>query len=357
MHDLVVGLLCFDVVYVPLSCAARIHDLLGSNLFWRFVKEDVVKFIEWKQSVGIIFPTPDAATGGDIGNFIVFDKEGHEKPLGEFVRSQLKPVPGKEAEAESLFELLVQKTVVITEMDEPNIPALTRGALLRQTLRDLIGLSGAILPTYLPRWMQFPILRLANVIKLGATCSLLGIPSVKLEFGSDGIAAPAFSAAARADIADEVASYVLSARFDLELGGLILRDPALLEAIVAFRQTADGISIRKAILENLAFSDGSDFPVAINAALRSSIPPRILQQANDRLSGLMMRSPSSGIAPSVPILWNDLSYADRCLLLWRQQCAKHLAEHCRQLRIGPYDPCPCGSDEKLKYCCQEALGH
>jgi len=33
MHDLVVGLLCFDEVFVPLKSAYKVHDLVTSGLF------------------------------------------------------------------------------------------------------------------------------------------------------------------------------------------------------------------------------------------------------------------------------------------------------------------------------------
>lgn len=45
LHDIVVGLLCFDVVCVLIDHLAAIHNLLGSEAFWLFVKSGSLRVV------------------------------------------------------------------------------------------------------------------------------------------------------------------------------------------------------------------------------------------------------------------------------------------------------------------------
>ena len=55
------------------------------------------------------------------------------------------------------------------------------------------------------------------------------------------------------------------------------------------------------------------------------------------------------------MFWNDTRSADQALRLWRGRSLRELNEICRKAGISQYDPCPCGSGEKLKFCCEESL--
>lgn len=352
MHDLIVGLLCFDIVYAPLSSLSRVHVLLGSDIFWEFVKNEYLRFIEWKSDLGIIYPSTTAISGGELASIFARKKDGSERTIPELIRKHLLPVPGKEKVAEELFESLESKIEVIDRPKEPHILNLVRGLLLRPSIRNLLGMSGGVLPTSIPRWMMYPVLRLAHVVRIGAACQLLGIASTKLEFGSAGIAGPAFAAASGAVWSDELASYVLSGRFDTDLGKFVIDNPEVLHAIMKFRDTEEGIRLRKEILEQLSLSLGSDFIISINAGLRSIIPPKVLQEAHDKLAGLMLleKNPYN----LTPALWNNPDYANKALALWRKRSAQELKEYCEKNHVSNYDLCPCGSGEKLRFCCEEA---
>ncbi len=70
MHDIIVGLLCFDNIIAPIEALGRVHDLLGCDRFWSLVHDDVLTFINWTDQEGIIFPSKDALGSGDIGSII-----------------------------------------------------------------------------------------------------------------------------------------------------------------------------------------------------------------------------------------------------------------------------------------------
>jgi len=353
MHDVIVGLLCFDTVYCPLAALSRLHDLLGPNIFWELVKNGCLKFIEWKSQEAIIYPNAQALTGGDLGSLEVFNKDKKEKTIQETIRKHLKPTPGREKTAEELFCLLENNIKIIDSSLEPSVPSLVRGLLLRPSLRKLLGMSGGVLATSIPQWMKFPVLRLANVVKIGCACQLLGIASTKLEFGTASLAGLAFSAPSGKIVTDEMASYVLTGRFDMDLGKLAVSDPSILLAILKFRDMQIGVSLREDILNQLSLGLGSDFVTSVNASLSSSLPLRTLQAARDKLSGLLTpKDHDSGITT---IVWNDIKYEKNALSLWKKRSEKEFLEYCQKENINNYDLCPCGSGEKMKFCCKEAL--
>lgn len=353
MHDVIVGLLCFDIVYCPLAALSRLHDLLGSDFFWELVRNGCLKFIEWKSQEAIIYPHANSITGGDLGSLQALNKDKKEKTIQEIIRKHLKPAPGKEKTAEELFCLLENNIITIDSSLEPSVPHLVRGLLLRPSLRKMIGMSGGVLTTSIPLWMRFPVLRLANVVKIGCACQLLGIASTKLEFGTASLAGLAFSAPSGKIATDEMASYVLTGRFDMDLGKLVLEDPSILLAILRFRDTQDGFALRKDILEQLSLGLDSDFVTSVNASLSSSIPPRTLQAARDKLAGLLTpKYYESGITT---VVWNDINYDKNALLLWKKRNEKEFLEYCRLQNINNYDLCPCGSGDKMKFCCKESL--
>jgi len=48
LHDLTVGLVSFDRLYVPLSCVAKLHDALGQQVFLDLVNASVFRFINFE---------------------------------------------------------------------------------------------------------------------------------------------------------------------------------------------------------------------------------------------------------------------------------------------------------------------
>lgn len=353
MHDLIVGLLCFDVVFCPLSALNRVHGLIGSKHFWELIKNGCLEFIEWKAQEGIIFPTPNSITGGDLGSLNVFDKDKNEKTIQDTIRRHIAAAPGKETTANDLFSLLEQKTRLISASQEPSIPDLVRGLLLRPSLRNMIGMSGGTRVSSIPQWMKFSVLRLANVVKIGAACQSLGIASTKLEFGTASLAGLAFSATTGKTLSDEMASYVLTGRFDMDLGKLAISNKEILPQILKFRETQTGESLRLDILEQLSLGLGGDLVASINAGLSSAISLRTLQAARDKFSGLNI--PKVHDKSATTAIWNDLKIEENALSFWRKRSQREFLQFCKKENIQPYSPCPCGSGEKVKFCCQEAL--
>ena len=96
MHDLIVGLICFDVIYVPLAMLARTHVLLGADYFWELVNNDCLNFIEWEGFQGIVYPNTLTDTGGELCSLTNLGYAGKGITTKETIRKHLLPMPGKE---------------------------------------------------------------------------------------------------------------------------------------------------------------------------------------------------------------------------------------------------------------------
>jgi SIR2-like domain len=355
MHDLVVGLLCFDVTYAPLTCANRIHDLLGSEFFWDLVKAGAMRFVYWESDEGIVYPTVDAIAGGMLGHIRTSsDKEGKIRTIGEVIRLQLHAAPGKESEAEKLFGELERNSLQIDSSTLAPVLEATKGLLILPHIRALLGLSDGTPIESLPRWAAFQVLRFANIVRVGMTCQLLRLVSTKLLFGCASLAIPALSAASTEYWADDAASYVLSGRFNTDLGTFVIQDASILRAVLAFRDTQSGVALRKDVFSRLSVNAGSDIVVAIDAGLRSALPAKILDQARNEMAGLFLtQAPVTG--QITPAIWTDMKYTTEAIAQWRKRGLSEFLGYCETTHIGKYDPCPCGSGEKRRFCCEAAL--
>lgn len=353
MHDLIVGLLCFDQVVAPVQAIGRLHSLIGSDRFWALIREDILTLVNWTQQEGIIFPSADSLASGDLGSIAVHNPDETKKSVGNAIRDQLGPKPGKEEEAERLFAELEPKIREISHSEDGHIPKLVRGLLLRPSIREILGVSGGTPLNSFARWQLYPVLRLASVAKIGAACRILGLSSAKLDFGTSRLAGPAFASDSGIEWTDETASYVVCGRFDADLGQVVIQEPSFLDAVLKFRDTQQGVSLRKEVHSRLAASEGAEVDAAVNGALRAGVPKAALQAAHDQFVNLLVSEPIPGKSP--PAIWNDSRYAEDSTVWWRQASRRILDDCCRRAGIGPYDPCPCGSGEKLKFCCDEAL--
>jgi hypothetical protein len=353
MHDIVVALLCFDHLHVPLFALGRIHELVESHRFWTLVDEGAISLVHWTHDQGVIFPSATSLACGDLVSFEHFNEDQSKRTVGQIVREQISPLPGKEIEAERVFEKLGETTRIITAESEGKLPQLVRGLLLRRPIRQLLGISGGTPVTSLPRWAVYPVLRLAHVVKIGAACRALGIASAKLDFGTAGLAGPAFASVIAGEWADATASYVLAGSFSADLGAIVSSDKSILDSIIAFRRTRAGSELRTEVLAKLHTGEGREVAAAVNGGLRRTVPSAVLQNARDSLVGLLSCPPVSSAA--APVIWNDRRYAENAIRRWRKRSRSDLERSCREMEIGASDPCPCGSGEKLKFCCREAL--
>ncbi len=352
MHDLLVGLLCFDQVVAPVHTAARVHNLLNPERFWALVREGSLAFVAWKRQEFVIYPDSGAITQGDLGSGEIGNADRTTRTLQQVIRGQLAATPGQESLGEGLLSELEGKVREVTLEEEGCIPDLVRGLLLRPSVRQLLGISGGTAVNSLPRWHAFPILRLASVVRIGVTCRALGASSSKLDFGASALAGPAFAASWGIEWVDDVASYVLCDRFGTDVGRLAVADPRILDAVRTFRDTSAGTSLRREVLYRLAASEGAEVAAAVNGGLKASLPLRVLQEARDEFVGLYVSGAGSA---ALPAFWNDRRTADEAMGRWRDRSRRSLEEYCRQNHLKPYDPCPCGSGERLRFCCDEAL--
>ncbi len=235
-----------------------------------------------------------------------------------------------------------------------NIHTLTKGALLHPSVQQLLGFSDALFPGNVPRWLAFPVLRLADVIMVGCACEYFKLPATKIAFGSEVLAGAAFALAGTRDWVDSVASYALTGRFNTELGAFVRADPSILMKVLSFRETQAGVNLRKEILQALESQAGSEFVASVNGGLKAIVPASVMEQARDQLSGLLFES--SHVGQVVPAVWTNIRNSDATTAFWRARSRRMLEDHCATKGIREYDSCPCGSGEKLKFCCGRALG-
>jgi hypothetical protein len=352
MHDLIVGLTSFDFVHVPLSHAARLHDLLGSSTFWDLVKAGVFRFIYFETEPLVMFRSANAVSGGDVGVYNRSAEDGKPFTVDQQVRMQFKAAPGREAEVDQLINTLTA-SVFTFDQARFNIPSLTRGALLHPAVQRLLGISDAISPNCLPRWVTFPVIRLAHTIMAGCACDNFSLPATKIGFGSEILVGAAFAVSAARDWADGVSSFVLTGRFNGDLGAFAELNPSVWSTILRFRDTQAGVNLRREILQELATSAGGEFAASVNAGLRNIVPSAVMDEARAQLSGLLFRT--SNESAVVPAVWTNLRNTDAIARLWRARSRRELDAHCRVMGIRPKDLCPCDSGEKLRDCCAEAL--
>ena len=358
LHDIVVGLICFDSICISVWSIGMIHHLLGAPIFWELVVSGAIRVVFPPKDPAVIFPD-EGSVVGDMG-FVAHGSRSASleqfSPLtvGELIRRQLTPNDGQENEAEHCFQIL-ESTMFDLSVGNPdnNLADRTRAALVHPSVRRLLGMSGGTPLTSTPRWLAYPLLRLASVVSTGSICQRIGASAARLIWGSENLASAAFSASVGQEWADNAASYVLTGRYNSDVGRMFEADPTLLSLVVAFRQSQAGEVFRCEVAQRLETNEGGLLAASVNAGLRQAIPSAALQSARDQLSGLF--EPRGQIAKLTPAVFGDLRNADICIAGWRKRSRAMLDAECKRLGIGPYNTCPCGSGEKLKFCCLAAL--
>lgn len=351
LHDLVVALVCFDYIYLPLSALTPVFSVLGEDLLRELLRQDVLRFIHNISEVAILFQ-PNTAVGNIASLTLKTKDNGVPEPLSDRIRRMLDPVPGKEHEAQQLFEELERRTTIYRRADEINFPSLVRSALLMPAVSRLLGIGDAVLPSQVPKWLRYPYLRLAHLVQTAGFCAEYGIQAVKVPFGGVQLITAAFGVQGAESYADNVASYVSSGAFNSDLGALVYQDMRIIKTILNFRSSSAGESFRREVGQTLAFESGREFNASVNAGLRRTIPDNILQQARDQLLRLMTKS--ARVTP-VPAVWGDARQSDTTTRYWRAKSQKILLEMCAARGIGKNDRCICESGEKLRLCCLPPL--
>lgn len=275
--------------------------------------------------------------------------------ISERIRKQVVSVKGDESKADALLLLLEQKVIDLSKSQLSGLMSeKTFSALMNPSIRKMLGVSDGTPRKIIPRWLVYPILRLANVINCGVICQRIQASSTRMIFGSEMLASVAFSGIEGNEWSDNAASYVLTGRFNSDIGSIIKQDRSLLLGILNFRESSAGEDFRREVTERLAVDDGGEIVTAINAGLKQAIPPAILQRARDQMSGLF--TPRNRVSAHSPAVWGDLRNPDKRIASWRQHSLNLLKEELKRQKLEVYNDCPCGSGERLKFCCLNALG-
>ena len=359
LHDLVVGLVCFDVICLSISHLGKLHNMLGGASFWTFAEAGAIRLVNPPPEPALVFPERGALLG-DIKNLAVGSKSSSreafkEMTVSERIRRHLKARQGEEEAAERQMDMLESSIFDLAHvLTTDQLAERTRSAMMHPSIRRLLGISGGTPRGVVPRWLAFPVLRLAGVVLKGVICHQIKASATRMVFGSERLASVVFSASGGTEWVDDAASYALTGRFNSDLGALIERQPDLLLGVFRFRRSATGEGFRREVAAHLATNEGGQVYAAVNAGMRQALPSSVLQKARDQLSGLFMpRVAGPRLRPAV---WGDLRNGEERIARWRARSRVLLDGLCETNRLSPYDVCPCGSGEKIKFCCIAALG-
>jgi hypothetical protein len=349
-HDLLVGLICFDFAYFSLLMIGRVHELVGSTIFWELVDLDAIRFIHLQHEPA--FVAEEGAPMGGIGLVSVSSSSGKPESAGAVVRRQLLAAAGKESEYERLISGLEDKITVFDEAGRIDLAELVRASAMMPEVSRLLGIGEAILPTQTPRWLLFSYLRMAHLVHTGAVCSALKIHAAKIPFGSAKLMSAAFGVQRADESADDYARYTLSGRFDCDLGSIFYSEPDIIRKILKFRTSSEGEAFRKEVRAQLLENEAGEFTASINAGLKKNIPAHILQKARDKVSSLFTERIT--VSP-VPAVWTNPAQSDDTTKFWRANSERLLLKMARERGISNDDECICGSGDMLRRCCLPPL--
>jgi hypothetical protein len=349
-HDLAVGILCFDEVFLPTTSIDRAVTLLGDRIK-DLLKEDAIGFVHFLDQPSTVFD--EGSLMGSL-SLIRIAKAGSGEPESaeQLIRRFVVPTPGSETEGEKFYQNVMRKTLTYTKARDVDLPGIVRGSLLLPKISELLGIGEAILPSTVPKWLRFGYLRLAQLVSTSAVCNEFGFRAAKLPFGGPQLTTAAFGSEAPREVADSIASYVYTGSFNSDLGRFMLSDPNIFGQMLRFRNTPEGESIRREVKSCLAETNGDRFNTAVNAALTKAIPTSVLQKARDRMSTLLTTSARSAVVAAV---WSNASQPDDYTKYWRRKALRNLLEYCSQRGVHKNDACPCGSGDELRLCCLPPL--
>lgn len=350
-HDLAVGLTCFDRVYLPLSALGTFCSKVTLDVFWPLMASHAIKFIDIIHNPFFVI-TPGNITG-DIGIARIQDPDETEtRSSMSIVNKMLQPAPGKEAIGQAQIDSLFPHIIQFNSSQSLNLPGMVRNALLLPRVSRLLGYSDYITSNAIPIWLAHPTLRFAHLVQTGLICNQLNIRSVRVPFGGQSLLSAAFGIKPGEHTVLDYASFVMSGAFGSNLSSYIENFPLTLLNILKFRETTEGIQLRREIADRLQTNDGTEFSTAIEGSLRQSIPYAVLQASRNKFSSLVKANTHLANADAI---WADKNTGDASLCLWREQSKRLLINQARSLGIHPNDQCICGSGDPLKNCCMKPL--
>ncbi len=175
----------------------------------------------------------------------------------DMITRQLRPAPGREAEAAAQFELLERQTRRIDLSGNLNFADVCNGLFVSPATRSILGLSEGTPAGQLPRWAAGPAMRLVQVARVGATCQMMGLISMKIMAGAAKVAQVAFSALAGGPLANDAATYSLTGQFGV-IPDSVFANAEVWWAVLEFRDTNAGAQLRGYVKKYLQANQGAE---------------------------------------------------------------------------------------------------
>lgn len=349
LHDLVVGLIAFETIYFPIHGVSQLYKDVGEESFMLLLKSNALRFV-WRESDFAVVFGEQRFRDGALAMLGVRSQDKADEPrtLHEILCNQFSTK--NQAFIFSLETLLDGLIIKFGDDELKHYPVLAQGSLVDPRLRKLLGMSDAILPSKIPEWHAFSALRVATVTQDAQIATRLGAGASKIAFGVDDLVNATFGLVKPRFPVSEQASYVIAGSFNADLGEVIRKNPAMLQKIINFRESVDACNLREEIRQLLNNNEGTSFVSAVDAGLKSAVSFSILQQARDGFSRVHMADGQIPVLSAAPPLSDPFKP-------WRVRSARMLKEYCFVNKIQPYDRCPCGSGDKLKFCCGQLFGN
>jgi hypothetical protein len=348
VHDLIVGLMCFDQVLVPLDCIARVFDMVGEDRFRALVFDGVLQFVHW-EGFDLVICASNRPGFGTLGTG---KKGGGGESPGEMIRRQMRPAPGRELIGAELISRLEERAISINLSGTRDFANVCSGLFSSPATRRTLGMSDGTPVGHIPRWLAHPALRLVQIARIGATCQRLAFGSMKLMTGAAKLAEVAFSAVASGVLASEAANYTLTGQFSMIQQSAFLAEPRLWDSVLRFRGTNSGVAFRSEIFKRLLRNDAAEIVPALDSSLKQLLPTHILEASRKEMSALLVSTSGRAVVPAV---WNDALLLQEGPEAWRRASKQRLLDFMAAHQINDYHDCPCGSHERLKFCCLAEL--
>jgi len=350
LHNLVVGLVCYDKTVLPLESLGMFHHVVGSTVFWRLVDAQCLEFVWSGNQPSVVFAQHDLTRNGGLVAMQLQDQVLANQPesFDAAVFRQIKIVRAGTMSKDAIVEKLKSISTAISASVFQRAVNDALGALVMPNVRNSLGMSDGITPTRVPKWFVFPVLRVAHLMKDAAIAEEIGAAASQLPFGTFGLANAAFSLKSFPASAGDVASYIVAGQYEADLGAVFREDANALDAILRFRESKTGIEVREMILHTTAFDGGLELPSAVEGALRSAFPTRLLARSRQGFANLFTASDRAA-------LWSSQANSDSDFKLWRTRSAGILQDVVKQEKIEAFSSCPCGSGDSFKFCCKQLL--
>jgi hypothetical protein len=351
LHDILVGLACFDKLCAPIETIGKLFFALGETLVAELIRADTLDLVWWVAEESISFESKSAVVGG-LCSFLMNNPSNRSLTLQEKLAAFVKFRPdAPEHQKHEVLSLIAKATIRIREGLDSPICETIESLLGLPQVRRMIGFGRYTPPRKVPRWLAHPVLRVALLTRTAETCHLVGAASIKFPYGAATLANALFATETGAESAAVATNCMLYGSFSSAIPSSRDVYRHMVSRLLRFRETSDAAIGRMAILECLSRRQGADCAAAIDASLTRSIPTSVLQACRDQFSKFLLSdSPPVRFAPGV---WTEDGAGD--LSRSRAHALRSLLDYCKSAGITMSSACPCGSTVTLEKCCMPSL--